>query len=109
MSWFKTILLVGVLGMTWAECDRPPLEHTRAWPEAAFEPASTNAAYLPALVPVSSPAPAPAERRDENSAAPQSPARRTHDAQTIRTSARAPRDPLILTGLPPGPTSEKHR
>jgi hypothetical protein len=47
MSWFKTILLLSVLGMTWAECDRRPMAASHAWPEAAFEPA-------------------PAENRDES-------------------------------------------
>ena len=42
MSWFKSILLLGVLGMTWAECDRRPAVQTRAWPEAAFEAVTTN-------------------------------------------------------------------
>ena len=47
MSWFKTILLLGVLAMTWAERDRRPAAQTHGWPEAAFEPGTTNALRVP--------------------------------------------------------------
>lgn len=37
MSWFKTMLLLGVLGMTWADCGRRPGERSDAVPEAVKE------------------------------------------------------------------------
>lgn len=43
MSWFKTILLLSVLGMTWVECDRRPEDHSHAYPAATLEAVSTNA------------------------------------------------------------------
>jgi hypothetical protein len=47
MSWYKSILLLSVLGMTWTECDRHPRTHTRAVPDATLDSASTNAALAP--------------------------------------------------------------
>lgn len=66
MSWFKTLLLLGVLGMTWVECDRRPAARTHTWPEAAFEASTTNAVRTPSR-PASDPLdeaarPAPASR-----------------------------------------------
>jgi hypothetical protein len=37
MSWFKTMLLLGVLGMTWVDCGRRPGERSDLAPEAVQE------------------------------------------------------------------------
>ena len=47
MNSFKIVLLAGVLGMTWVDCGRRPEEQTRAFPESAFEAASTNVMARP--------------------------------------------------------------
>jgi hypothetical protein len=52
MNSFKVVLLLGVLGMTWADPGRRPGERTHAFPEAAFEPASTNALRIPVRSPL---------------------------------------------------------
>jgi hypothetical protein len=47
MSWYRSILLLSVLGMTWSECDRHPLAHSRAVPDALLDSAPTNTLALP--------------------------------------------------------------
>ena len=48
MSWFKSILLLSVLGMTWVECDRHPAAHTWSVPDALLDTAPTNNMVMPA-------------------------------------------------------------
>lgn len=47
MSWFKSILLLSVLGMTWAECDRHPAVQNWSVPDALLDTAPTNTIVMP--------------------------------------------------------------
>ena len=47
MNSFKIVLLSALLGVTWVDCGRRPEERTNAFPESAFEPASSDGGLSP--------------------------------------------------------------